>query len=63
MSEIVNLRQARKRKRRAENERAAEANRVQHGRTKSEKRKTLRLNAMAEERLASHRRDRPDGKT
>jgi hypothetical protein len=63
MSEIVNLRQARKRKRRAENERTAEANRVQHGRTKGEKLKTSRLNAMAEERHAAHRRDALDGKT
>ena len=37
MGDIVNLRQARKRRRRAENERTAEANRLQHGRTKGEK--------------------------
>ena len=63
MSDIVNLRQVRKRKRRAENERTADANRVRHGRPKGEKLETSRLNAMAEERLAAHRRDRPDGKT
>jgi hypothetical protein len=63
MSEIVNLRQARKRKRRAENERTAAANRVLHGRMKGEKLKTSRLNAMAKERHAAHRRDGPDGKT
>ena len=63
MSDIVNLRQARKRKRRAEHERTAEANRVRHGRTKREKLETSRQNAMAEERHAAHRRDRPDPKT
>ena len=63
MSEIVNLRQARKHKRRAENEQTAEANRVRHGRTKAEKLKTSRLNAVAEERHAAHRREAPDLKT
>jgi hypothetical protein len=32
VAEIVNLRQARKRKRRADKERAAAANRIDHGR-------------------------------
>jgi hypothetical protein len=37
MAEIVNLRRARKTKGRAEKDRAAEANRVKHGVTKSER--------------------------
>lgn len=37
MAEIVNLRSVRKQKARSENERAAEANRALHGRTKAEK--------------------------
>jgi hypothetical protein len=40
MSEIVNLRQARKRRARAEKEAEAAANRTKFGRTKSERRKT-----------------------
>ncbi|MGE0734144.1 MAG: DUF4169 family protein [Alphaproteobacteria bacterium] len=37
MAEIVNLRQARKRKRRDAHDRAAETNRAKHGRTKAER--------------------------
>jgi Domain of unknown function (DUF4169) len=40
MSEIVNLRQARKRAARAAHEEAATANRAKHGRTKAEKAST-----------------------
>jgi hypothetical protein len=63
VSEIVNLRQARKRKRRADDERIADANRLQHGRTKAEKLMTSRRNAMTERGLAGHRRDGRDSKT
>jgi hypothetical protein len=37
MADIVNLRQARKRKARAEKDQRAEDNRLKHGRTKAEK--------------------------
>lgn len=37
MGDIVNLRQARKAKARAEDERRAEVNRAKHGRTKAER--------------------------
>jgi hypothetical protein len=40
MSEIVNLRQAKKRRARAEKDAKAAANRVAFGRTKAERRKT-----------------------
>ncbi|MGF1591921.1 MAG: DUF4169 family protein [Kiloniellaceae bacterium] len=40
MSEIVNLRQAKKRRARAEKEAKAAANRVEFGRTKAERRET-----------------------
>ena len=49
MGEIINLRQARKSRKRAEGERQAEANRLQHGRTKAEK----RLTAMTRQRQVS----------
>lgn len=38
MGEVVNLRQARKARKRSEAERLADANRAKHGRTKAEKR-------------------------
>ena len=56
MSEIVNLRQARKRKRRDDAGRTAEANRVLHGLSKAEKRKREGLREIEERRHAAHRR-------
>ena len=38
MAEIINLRQVRKARKRADAERIADANRLKHGRTKAEKR-------------------------
>jgi hypothetical protein len=52
MAEIVNLRQARKRKARADKETRAAENRIVFGRTKAERDKIT-----AERRLESHRRD------
>lgn len=49
MAEIVNLRQARKRKARADKERAADQNRLQHGRTRSD---------LVQRRLASEKANR-----
>lgn len=37
MGDVINLRQARKAKQRADHERSAEANRAKHGRTKAER--------------------------
>ncbi len=57
MSEIVNLRQARKRRRRADKESAAEASRREHGTPKSERTKAILLRTLAEKRLEAHRRE------
>jgi hypothetical protein len=59
MSEIVNLRMARKQKRRAEKERDAAANRAAHGTPGAEKRAARAAKALSEKRLEGHRR-KPD---
>lgn len=60
MAEIVNLRIARKRKARQERQRAAEENRIRHGRTGNERRAA----EVERDRLAAaheaHRRRRPE---
>jgi uncharacterized protein DUF4169 len=61
MAEIINLRQARKQKARAEKEVRADANRVSFGRTKAEKMLTKAEQDLAKSRLDAHRRD-PDEK-
>jgi hypothetical protein len=60
MADIVNLRQARKDRARAERERLAAANRALHGRSKAEK--ALEKDGRERRRafLDGHRRDRPD---
>lgn len=58
MAEIVNLRQARKRKAREEKEQAAEANRLAFGRTKAEKRVVKLEKERSESVLDAHRRDK-----
>lgn len=57
MAEIVNLRQARKRKARVERERSAEANRLKFGRTRDEKQLTRLEEARARRTLEAHRRE------
>lgn len=57
MPEVVNLRQARKRKERTAKERIAEANRRAHGAPKAEKTKTRLLQDLDARRLEAHRRD------
>ena len=57
MAEIVNLRQARKQKARAEKEARAEQNRITFGRTKTEKKLTKAEQDLAQSRLDSHKRD------
>jgi hypothetical protein len=59
MAEIVNLRQARKRRRRSEAEKAAAENRTRHGRTGGEKAAARILRDIETRRLEGHRRS-PD---
>ncbi|TWT02025.1 DUF4169 family protein [Reyranella sp. CPCC 100927] len=60
MAEIVNLRQARKRKARAEREQSAEANRLKFGRPKAEKAHDRLENERATRVHDSHRREDAD---
>ena len=57
MAEIVNLRQARKTKARAEKEAKAADNRLAFGRTKAERELSAKERRLAERRLEGHRRD------
>lgn len=57
MAEIINLRQARKQKARAEKEARADQNRTTFGRTKAEKELTKAEQDLAQRRLDSHKRD------
>jgi hypothetical protein len=61
MAEIVNLRQARKQKARDEKSRAAEQNRVLHGRSKADKQRDRLIADKAETFVAGHRLE-PSGK-
>jgi Domain of unknown function (DUF4169) len=57
MGDVVNLRQARKGKARAEAEMKAEENRAKFGRSKAEKQLTSTTNAQADKALDGHKRD------
>ncbi|WP_114942963.1 DUF4169 family protein [Microvirga calopogonii] len=57
MAEIINLRQARKQKARAEKEARADENRIAFGRTKAEKNLTKAQQDLAQSRLDQHKRD------
>ncbi len=57
MAEIINLRQARKQKARAEEEARANENRIAFGRTKVEKNLRQAEEDLAKSRLDSHKRD------
>lgn len=57
MAEIVNLRQARKKKARAEKEARAAENRILFGRTKAEKELTKAERDLAARRIDAHKRD------
>ncbi|MCV3764545.1 DUF4169 family protein [Rhizobium sp. TRM95796] len=59
-ADIINLRQARKVKARAEKDRTAEQNRLTFGRTKAEKQLTKSLNEKAERALDQGKLERPD---
>jgi len=58
LAEIVNLRQARKHKARADKETKAEANRAKFGQTKSTKTKVAKLSKMADKSLDQHKLDK-----
>ena len=58
MAEVVNLRQFRKQKLRADTERTADANRALFGRTKAEKARERAEKSSAERLLDGHRRER-----
>lgn len=57
MAEIVNLRNIRKRKARAEREAAAEANRLKFGRSKSERTLLEAEQSLEARRLDEHKRE------
>ncbi|MGO4524382.1 DUF4169 family protein [Microvirga sp. 2MCAF35] len=57
MGEIINLRQARKQKARAEKEVRANENRIAFGRTKAEKNLRQAEQDLAKSRLDQHKRD------
>ncbi|HTZ67247.1 MAG TPA: DUF4169 family protein [Roseiarcus sp.] len=61
MSEIVNLRRARKQKSRELKQTEAARNRAVFGRSKAEKRLIERERALAEASLEARRLERPDG--
>ena len=54
MAEIVNLRRARKAKKREDADRQAEANRVAFGRAKDERQLSEKVKALADRRLDGH---------
>lgn len=60
MGEVVNLRMARKRKARAEMDKAAQENRQAHGRTKAERDAARMLREREAAALEGHRRERED---
>jgi len=57
MGDVVNLRQARKQKARAEKDRLAGVNRALHGRSKAEKDRDRLTADKAEKFIAGHRRE------
>jgi hypothetical protein len=57
LAEIINLRQARKRKLKAEKDTQAETNRSLYGRTKSEKKRTAAERLQAQRELDGHKRE------
>jgi hypothetical protein len=61
VTEIVNLRQARKRQRRGEKERTAAENRVLHGRPAAERAAAELERDRTAKRLENHRRTPPEG--
>jgi hypothetical protein len=63
LADIVNLRQHRKQKARAEKERTAEQNRALHGRSKAEKERDRLATEQAVRFIDGHRRERAKDET
>ena len=63
MPDVINLRQARKRRERAKKERTAEQNRLLHGRTKTEKAKDRQTAERSVRFIDGHKREHPDEET
>jgi hypothetical protein len=61
MSEIINLRNARKQKAKADKEKAAQANRILHGTPKSLRKLSDAAKSQAEQAHLGHRLEKPDG--
>lgn len=59
MAEIINLRNARKQKARADKEAQAAQNRALFGRTKAEKLKQASERALADKHIDGHKKDEP----
>jgi len=59
MADVINLRQARKQKARAEKDQKAAENRAQYGRSKHEKTVTRALKAQVEKALDQGKLDKP----
>lgn len=57
MAEIINLKRARKARSRVTKEAEAKANRLAHGRTKTERQQTKAEAQAAEKKLDGHKRD------
>jgi hypothetical protein len=60
MGDVINLRQFRKQKERAEKQKAAEQNRISFGRTKTEKNLTQARNEKVEKQLDQGKIDKPE---
>lgn len=60
MADLINLRQARKRRDRDDKARAAEENRIRFGRTKAQKMQDRAMRRKAERDHESHRLERDD---
>lgn len=59
MAEIINLRNARKQKARADKEAQAQQNRARFGQTKAEKLRRASEKALADKRIDGHKKDAP----
>jgi hypothetical protein len=61
VAEIINLRQARKRKRREDKDGVAAVNRARHGQSRAGKERERLLRELGDKRHADHRLDKPGG--
>lgn len=61
MAELINLRNARKQKAKAEKEKTAQANRVLHGTPKALRKLADAQKDQTDQRLSGHKLEKPDG--